>query len=560
MKKLSLVLFFIFGFSVFTHCKSSDAIDKKTRQVNSVSTSISIKAKPKLVVGIIIDQMRYDYLTRFWDRYEAGGFKRLISEGYNLKNAHYNYVPTFTAPGHASIWTGTTPRYHGVIGNSYYDKVGGKRVAPVANDSVLPIGTKSSVGKRSPKMLLASTVGDENRLATQFRGKTIGVALKDRASILSAGHSANAAYWFHGKDEGNFITSSYYMNELPAWVEDFNTSRKIDNYLKTWTTLYPISTYKESGEDSNDFEGNLNGKTSFPYDIKKLSEGKYGYDILTRVTFGNNLTTDFVLAAIDGEDLGQDDDTDFLTISYSSPDYIGHRFGVNSKEAQDNYLRLDQEIKRLLEELDKKVGEGNYTVFLTADHGGVNVPAYLESKKLKAGYFNTSDMRNDLIKFVKEKYASDDLIANISNRQVFFDYNALAKKKIERVELENVVKQFLINYPKIAQVYTRESIENSSQDGLVASRVRKGFNSKRSGDVVYELNPAVISYSRTGSQHGSAYKYDTHVPMIFYGTGINKGQSTKRADIVDIAPTISALLGISFPNAATGEVLYEVID
>lgn len=550
MKRLSLILFVVIGVLFLTQCKSPDS-----------SSDGEIYSKPKLVVGIVVDQMRYDYITRFWDRYDEGGLKRLIGKGYNFKNAHYNYVPTYTAPGHSSIWTGTSPRYHGVIGNSFYDRRSGRRIVPVVNDSVEPLGTESSAGKRSPKQLLASTVGDQNRLATQFRGKTIGVALKDRASILPAGHSANAAYWFRGKDEGNFISSTYYMEALPDWVNDFNTSGKTDEYIKTWETLEPIETYKESGKDANNFEQSLDGETTFPYDLKQLKDDKYGYGILTRTVYGNNLTTDFALAAIDGEGLGQDDDTDILTISYSSPDYIGHRFGVNSKEAQDNYLRLDKEIKRLLEELDERVGKGNYTVFLTADHGAIQVPAYLQSKKIKAGYFDTGKMRKKLEEALKEHFEREDIIADISNRQVFLNYKLLDKKELERVEVEKYIKSFMMGYPKIAQVYTREMIEGSSFTGKVAKRVKNGFNPKRSGDVVYELEPGVLGTKSTkGTSHGSAYNYDTHIPIIFYGKGINKGQTTKEVEIVDIAPTISALLGISFPNAATGKVLYEVID
>lgn len=555
MKRVILLLVSIF---LLAQCKPGEVVASVIEKPQK--DSIEIKSSPKLVVGIVVDQMRYDYLPRFWDRYGDDGFKRLIGEGFLFKNAHYNYVPTFTAPGHTSIWTGTSPRYHGVIGNSFYDKTTGQKVVPVHNDSVSPVGTEDEIGKRSPKKLLATTLGDQNRLATQFKGKTIGVALKDRASILPAGHAANGAYWFSGGEEGRFITSTYYMNELPKWVEDFNNSGKAGEYLKTWETLYPIESYIESGPDKNDFEGNLMGQTTFPYDLKKLSEEKYGYGVLTRTAYGNNLTTDFALAAVDGEELGKDEFTDILAISYSSPDYIGHRFGVNSKEAQDNYLRLDKEIARLLKGLDEKVGKGNYTVFLTADHGAVHVPAYLQSKKIKAGYFNTSQMRKDLRKLIEDKYGDEKLLADVSNRQIFFDYEKLEEMEIELSEIADFVRHYLVNYEKIAEVFTRDMIEDSGFTSKIAARVKNGFNPKRSGDVIYELQPGVISYGRTGSQHGSAYSYDTHIPMIFYGNGINYGQTIKPVEIVDIAPTIAALLGIAFPSAATGTVLYEAIE
>lgn len=554
---------FFIGLSILFFLVSCGTEESVVVQANKdkETESTEIYSKPKLVVGVVVDQMRYDYLTRFWDRYGDDGFKRMINEGYNLKNAHYNYMPTFTAPGHASIYTGTTPRNHGVIGNSFYDKSIGKTVVPVVNDTVLSLGTEGDAGKRSPKYLLASTFGDENRLATQFKGKTIGIALKDRGAVLPAGHSANAAYWFHGEDEeGNFISSSYYNDQLPNWVTSFNKSGKVDDYIKTWETLYPISTYTESGPDDTEFEGDLAGQKTFPYDLKALKDDKYGYGVLAYTPFGNSIVTDFTLAAIDGEQLGEDQYTDVLTVSYSSPDYIGHKFGVNAKETQDNYLRLDQEIARLLNGLDEMVGKGNYTIFLTADHAGVHVPSYLKSKKLPGGYFSNKELTADLKEYVKEKYQSDSIIAAVSNFQLFFNYEELKEKDIKPKELENDIYDFLMEYPKIAKVYTRHMLENTSFSDMIGERVKDGFNAKRSGDVAYVLEPSVISYPKYGSTHGSPYSYDTHVPIIFYGKGINKGQSTKYAEIIDIAPTISALLGISFPSAATGEVLYKVID
>lgn len=559
LKHSSLLIFALIVSFQFYACSS---VKTTTEPVSATQTeSDSLTSKPKLVVGIIVDQMRYDYLTRFWDRYGDDGFKRLINEGYNLKNTHYNYMPTYTAPGHTSVYTGTTPRYHGIIGNAFYDKELGKSIVPVENDSVEPVGTTSDAGKRSPKYLLASTIGDQNRLATQFEGKTIGVSLKDRGAILPAGRGANAAYWFSGdKEEGKFISSTYYMDNLPKWVENFNASGKVDEYLTTWNTLYPIETYTESGPDSTNYEGNLNGVSTFPYDLKKLKEEKYGYELLFTTPFGNALTTDFALATIDGEDLGKDDITDVLAISYSSTDYVGHRYGVNSKEAQDTYLRLDKEIARLLKNLDEKVGKGNYTLFLTADHAGGHVPKYLQSKKIAAGYFSTKELRKDLKAYTKKEYNTDDLIASVSNYQVFFNYDKLKENGIDRVKFEREIQNYLMQYSKVAQAYTRTMLESSSFDGMISSRVKKGFNPKRSGDVAYVLEPAVISYPQYGSTHGSPYSYDTHVPLLFYGNGIKHGESVNLIDITDIAPTISALLDISFPNAAIGKVINEVLE
>lgn len=519
-------------------------------------------ATPKLVVGVVVDQMRYDYLTRFWNRFGDEGFKRLVSEGYNLRNNHFNYIPTYTGPGHASTYTGSAPESHGIIGNNWYDRYNQEYVYCVEDMSVEPVGTKDKAGKMSPHRLITTTVADENRLHTQMRGKTIGIALKDRGAVIPAGHTANAAYWFHGKDEGKWITSSFYMNELPQWVQRFNSSGNVDTYLKPWNTLADVNSYLESGVDINIFEEGFKGKpdTGFPYDLEALKDQNGGYDILKETPYGNSITTDFAIAALDGEELGKDNITDFLTISYSSTDYVGHNFGVNSKEVQDTYLRLDQDLAKLLKALDQKVGEGNYTLFLTSDHGGVHVPAYLESVKIPSGYFDFAKLKEDLNVFLSAKYQNENLVENISNNQIFFNYDEVLTMDVSSEELQQEVAHFLLQYDNVNRVFTRNQLQSASFDEKIASAVDNGFNQKRSGDVMMVLDPSVISYSRTGSTHGSGQNYDTHAPLIFFGKGIQQGSSLERTEIVDIAPTISALLGIPFPNGATGRPLYMVFN
>ena len=526
------------------------------------ASSNEIFASPKLVVGVVVDQMRYDYITRFWPRYGEEGFKKLIREGYHLKNNHFNYVPTYTGPGHTSVYTGAAPETHGIISNNWYNKFEEQSVYCAGDPNVEPVGTNSSAGKMSPHRMLTTSVADENRLHTQMRGKTIGVALKDRGSILPAGHTANGAYWFHGQDEGHWITSSFYMEELPKWVQDFNKSGRAESYLKTWNTLYDIKSYVESGTDLNNYEGGFTGKetATFPYDLAELSERNNGFDIIKTTPYGNSLTADFAIAAIDGEDLGQDEITDFLTVSFSSPDYVGHNFGVNSVEVQDTYLRLDQDLARLIKALDEKVGEGNYTLFLTSDHGGVHVPAYLASQQIPAGYFDNKAFNSALKDFVAEEFGTADAIENISNNQVFFDYDVLFDKDIDSDELEEAVSHFALQYDKINMAYTRSQMESTTYESGMASLLDHGFNQKRSGDVIFVFEPSVISYSPTGSTHGTGLNYDTHAPLIFYGNGIKQGSSLERTEIVDIAPTISALLGIPFPNGATGRPLEMVLE
>ena len=552
MKLFSFLFLSVFFFQATSAQEKNSAFD----------VAEDLRAQPKIVVGIVVDQMRYDYITRFWDKFAEDGFKELVSEGFNLRNTHFNYIPTYTGPGHASVFTGTTPGTHGIISNNWYNKFENESVYCVGDPSVEPVGTASEAGEMSPHRLITTTVADENRLHTQMRAKTIGIGLKDRGAILPGGHTANAAYWFHGADEGKWITSSYYMTELPAWVQEFNRSQAAESYLKPWTTFSDIAMYEESGVDVNLYEGGFQGKkeASFPYDLEKLAAANGGFDILKATPYGNSLTTDFAIAALEGEDLGQDKFTDFLTISYSSTDYVGHNFGVNSKEIQDTYIRLDAELARLLEALNEQVGEGNYTIFLTSDHGGVHVPAYLESVKIPGGYFDYPKFNGDLKTFLNEKYGSQDLIKNISNSQIFFNYEEVQKNDISRAELQEEIAHFVLQYEQVNGVFTRQQLESTSFTEVIASAVDKGFHQKRSGDVVVLLEPSVISYSGTGSTHGSGNNYDTHAPLIFYGKGIRQGSSVERTEIVDIAPTISALLGIPFPNGSTGRPLEMVLE
>jgi predicted AlkP superfamily pyrophosphatase or phosphodiesterase len=516
---------------------------------------------PKLVIGIVVDQMRYDYLTRFEYRFGEGGFKRMMNEGFNCKNNHFNYVPTYTGPGHASIFTGTTPKYHGVISNNWYDKDIKQAVYCAGDDSVASVGTEDVSGQMSPHRMKTTSFADENRLFTQMRGKSIGISLKDRGAILPAGHSANAAYWFQGKLEGKFITSTYYMAELPNWVKAYNNGGSMAKYMKEWNTLYDIKTYTESGDDVNDFESGFRGKetASFPYDLKTLSMENGGFDILKTTPYGNSIVTDFAIAAIDGEGLGKDNITDVLTVSYSSTDYVGHNFGANSKEIQDTYLRLDQDLKRLFEALDTKVGKGEYTVFLTADHGAVHVPAYLQSVKIPADYVNSNYEKQMFNNFMFNNYKSTELIENVSNNQIFLNHAKLKELNLNLSEVQNAIVHEIIKYKSIDKAYSSSVFLTTSFTTGIEELLQNGFNQKRSGDVVYVDNPATISYSRTGSTHGSGFNYDTHIPLLFYGKGINKGSTYQKTKIVDIAPTISALLGISFPNGNTGNPIEAVL-
>jgi len=550
---LLFTVFFLAGYSI--------QAQNRTDKLVKLQTDVSI-TQPKLVLGIVVDQMRYDYLTRFYDRYGEGGFKRMVNEGFNCKNNHFNYIPTYTGPGHASVYTGTTPKSHGIISNNWYDKTIKKTVYCAGDDAVQSVGTEGKAGQMSPHRMKTTTFADENRLFTQMRGKTIGISIKDRGAILPAGHTANAAYWFQGGNEGNWITSTFYMNELPKWVHKFNKKKSTASYLKEWNTLYDIATYTESGADLNTFEGGFNGKetATFPYDLSVLKDENNGFDILKSTPYGNSIVADFAIAAIEAEQLGQDNITDVLAISFSSTDYVGHNFGVNSKEVEDTYIRLDLELERLFKVLDDKVGKGNYTVFLTADHGAVNVPSYLQSVKIPSGYFKSSESKQRLNNFMFNKFKSIELIESVSNNQIFLNHEKIKELELDVTYVQDAIVNEIINYKNIDKAYTATTMRSVSFVNGIELLLQNGFNQKRSGDVLYVNDPAIISYSKTGSTHGSGLNYDTHVPLLFFGNGINQGSTTAKTRIVDIAPTISALLGISFPNGATGTPLEFVLE
>lgn len=535
---------------------------RKSKEKVATENPVTLSNPPKLVVGIVVDQMRYDYLTRFWEHYGDGGFKRLINNGFNCKDNHFNYAPTYTGPGHASVYTGTSPATHGIIGNDWYDKETNKKVYCAGDDRFASVGTASNTGQMSPHRMNVTTITDQLRLHTQMRGKTIAISLKDRGAVLPGGHTANGAYWYHGANEGSWITSTFYMANLPKWVADFNASNKVEQYKKPWTTIKDIATYVESGPDNTAYEGIFNGESApiFPHDIPKLWDENGQFDILRDTPFGNSMVVDFAIAALTGENLGTDSITDFLALSFSSTDYIGHKFGVNSKEIQDTYLRLDQDLDQLLKALDKHVGLGEYTVFLTADHAAAEVPGYLRDQKVPAGYSRPKDWMGQLNEFLSYTYGTTDMVKNSSNEQLFLDHKLIKNLGLELRVVQEAIAQELLGYNAIDRVYTGYQMwQNSYEDGI-AHILQNGYNLKRSGDVLWVLKPGTLDYGPTGTTHGSPQVYDTHVPLLFFGKGIPKGQIVRRTVISDIAPTIAVLLNIAYPNGNTGKPIVEVLE
>ena len=542
----SAIFYFFTTILLFSNCKFSETPVKK----------------PKLVIGIVIDQMRYDYLTRFADRYSKDGFNRILKNGFSLENAHYNFIPTYTAVGHASIYAGTSPNNHGIISNNWYDKVLKKSIYCVDDANYKTIGNHGIEGKKSPLRLYTTTIADQLQLAQNMQGKTIGIAIKDRSAILPVGHTASAAYWYDAGNKNQWITSSFYMEELPDWVKAFNSNNKADAYLnETWETLYDIKTYSQSRADNNIYENNLNGqeKPVFPKNLEKLREQNDNFSLIKTIPAGNTYTVDFAKAVIKGEQLGKSEFTDFLAVSFSSTDYVGHRYGVASVETEDTYLRLDKDLAHFFNFLDTEVGKENYTLFLTADHAAVHVPSYLQSLKIPAHYLSTKKLKRFLSEITQKYFNSKELIENVSNYQIFLD-----QEKIEALGFnKNTVAQRLadevLSFDKIYKAVTARTLQTTNfTEGLMHS-LQQGYNPKFSGDVLMIPYPATLNYSRKGTSHGSGYSYDTHVPLIFYGNGIKKGASKKTYKIIDIAPTISNLLKIEAPNGTSGKIIEEVL-
>ncbi|MEN2284364.1 alkaline phosphatase PafA [Algoriphagus sp. SE2] len=517
--------------------------------------------KPKLIVGIIVDQMRQEYLYRFADRYKEGGFKRLMNDGFMMKNGHYNYIPTYTGPGHASVYTGTTPATHGIISNSWYVRSLDGALYCAEDSTVTAVGGTEGNGKISPRNLLTTTITDELRYSSNKRSKVVGVAIKDRGASLPAGHLGDA-YWFDSNN-GEFMTSTYYYDSLPSWVQNFNEKKVAENYIsQTWNTLYPIETYKQSIDDNNAFESPFSGKDTptFPYDLATLKEINGGLGLIASTPYGNTLTLDFAIAAIEGENLGNRGETDFLALSFSSPDYIGHRFGPASKEVEDNYLRLDLEFERLLNYLDEKIGEGEYLIFFTADHAVAEVATHMISEKIPAGNLNNSYINAQLKGYTQKIYGEGDWIKSLSNEQIFLNHELIREKGVNLRDMQEDLANFLLKFRGVKEAYTAYAMKNFEFTQGRAAKLQMGYNHKSSGDVLLILEPGWLTGGARGTSHGTGYSYDTNVPMIFYGWNIPKGESSRYASITDIAPTLSMMLDIKLPNGATGQPITEITD
>ncbi len=518
-----------------------------------------IVQRPKLVVGIVVDQMRWDYLYRYYNRYaEDGGFKLLLGQGFSCENTFIPYTPTITACGHTSIYTGSVPAIHGITGNEWWDYNLSQMVYCTGDDSMKTIGSNTDAGQMSPRNLLVTTIGDEMRLAANFRNKVIGIALKDRAAILPAGHSATGAYWYDDKT-GDWITSSYYMSDLPKWVKSLNAKKLVDQYFaQDWNTLYPLNTYVQSTPDEEPYENRPFGANvkGFPYNLKQFAGKNYG--LLPVTPYGTTLTFEMAKAAIAGEQLGADSITDLLAISVSTPDYVGHTFGPNSVEAEDTYLRLDKDLGDFLKFLDKQVGKGEYLVFLSADHGAAHVPAFLKEHKIPAGSVNDEKIAEEINKDLKNKFNADKLAIGIFNYQVYLDRNAMKAAHLNKDSVYKEVISFLQQQPGVSRAFPLDALNETTLNRNIRTALENGYYPPRSGDIQIIFLPQWIAgFETRGTTHGVWNPYDAHIPLLWFGWNIHTGKTNREVYMTDIASTIASMLHIQMPSGSVGHVIEE---
>lgn len=545
MNRISVLIF-----AITLSCFSCSSI--KTEKVHS----------PKLVVTIVVDQLKYDYLTQWSDRFSEAGFNKIQREGFSFHNQNYNYMPTNTGPGHATIFTGANPNHNGIIGNSWYVKSVKSKVNCVGDDFFKILNEPDSKGKSPGRLLMdsySSLYGTKHP-----ESKSVSISLKDRGAILPGGKNSNGTYWL-SKKTGEFITSSYYTSILPSWVTEFNTPNKSDIYLKeTWETKHPLDSYSNYASDENEFEESIlpNGRTSFPYKMSEVFE-KHGYEGIFYSPFGNDILLDFAHEALINEQLGKDSVTDFLNLSFSSTDYVGHNFGPEGVETEDVFIRFDQNLAELIDLLNEEVGEGNYLLVLTSDHGVAKIPNRFTASE-EVHYFNGKallDSANTIVQSLSSTSDKVRLIENFSNNQLFFNTELIDSLGLDSRSLANELKEKLIDFPGVAHVYSREEMKYSQNLDSMGLFIKEGVNSTRSGDVMVIVKNGWLSdyyEEKGGTDHGSPWDYDTHVPLIFYGWSIKPGSSNNISYPKDIAPTIFHLLGEDNSQNFEGRILKEL--
>lgn len=517
--------------------------------------------RPKLVVGIVIDQMRWDYLYRFYPLFaNDGGFKRMLTQGFSCENTMIPYIPTVTAAGHSSIYTGSVPAINGIVGNAWYNKQENKVIYCASDDSVNTVGASDDDGKMSPKNLLTTTVSDELRIATNFSSKVVGISIKDRAAIFPAGNAANAAYWYD-EATGDFITSSYYMNELPAWIKKFNKRDLPDSFYKlNWNLSLPENVYHQyAGNDDEPYEAQPLGanQKQFPYTLTSFI--KKDYTKIASTPYGNSMLEALAESTIINENMGKSTSTDFLAVSFSSPDYIGHAYGPDSWEQMDDYIKLDSLLGNFFSFLDAQIGKDNYTVFLTADHGVANSPGFSLLHHLPGGAFSDAGFANALNQFLKLNYNVPYLVRGFVEYQIILNDRLIDSLKLNRQDIVQTIIKYAQTRPEIAQAFATSDINSAPVTSKQKEMFQNGYFPERSGDVQFVLKPGYVDGNGEGTSHGLWNPYDAHIPLLWYGWGIKQGKTNRETYMTDIAPTLSALLHIQMPSGSIGKVIEDVL-
>jgi predicted AlkP superfamily pyrophosphatase or phosphodiesterase len=520
--------------------------------------------KPHLVIGIIVEELNYNQLEKFHDKLGENGIKKLINEGTYFKNASYEYLLTQSAPGHATIATGSEPSFHGITSDEWYVPLKNELLNCTKDVNVNSVGGSFESGLHSPINLLVSTFSDELAMATNRKAKVFGIGLRESSAILSAGHAANAAYWFDNST-GTWMTSSYYIPALPEWVNDFNAMKFSDAYLNsTWNLLKPLNYYADCLPDSNSFEMGFNNINYFPYDLKKLRSKnlfnfKNDYSLLRETPFGNSFTTSFAIRLIKNEHLGKGDATDYLSICYSATDYIGHRFGPSSVEMGDAILRLDDDIKNLLTFLNDSIGKKNVLIYFTAAHGISEIPAVLEKNRIPSGYFQQNQALQLLRSYLNAVYGEGYWVKGYSEKQIFLNRTLIEDARLSLDDVQKKVARFLVQFTGVQAAYPYSAFETNDFGTGNLKRIINNFSPQRSGDVIVILNPGwVEKESDYVTNYNSPYEYDSHVPLIWYGWTINRATVTRQVNMTDIAATLSTLCKVPYPNACTGEPMFEL--
>jgi predicted AlkP superfamily pyrophosphatase or phosphodiesterase len=531
------------------------------KNANSQVEAIIPSDKPKLVIGIVVEQMRQDYVDRFWDNFGPKGFKKIAINGSYCRNANFNYSLTQTAPGYATIATGAEPSEHGIVSNYWYIPLTGKKEMCISDPRQKGIGDKNANGSYSPKNIFSTTFSDEAKLFNRGNSKIISISLDEYGAVISGGFSANGAYWFD-QNIGKWVSSSYYMDSLPAWVTDMNNKNMPEEYLaREWHPLLPLNEYNEVLPDSSIYEFGIDGVYKvFPYIYSEMRKTLLNFELMNYIPEGNTHTTDLAVASIYSEELGKDDNTDFLFINYSVTENIGKLYGPQSVEVQDLYLRLDRDIAHLIDVLEETVGKNNFVLYLTSNSGVCETPQYLIDNKMPAGTFKQYYILALLNSYLKAVYGEGEWVLDYSNNQIFLNKILIEDSQIPLAEFQDKVISFIINSQGISNAISSNQFQSIVFAQGMPRKMQNSFNQKRSGDIMISLKSGWVEDIPFATDHNSGYKYDTNVPLIWYGWKVKKQNLYDEINMTDIAPTISMILNTPAPPVSTGRALQEVFN